>query len=59
VPYIYEPLATQGMEMNHVQWSRVAEGLSQLTSDLVLWRQVELLEQLGRDGYAACRSDLS
>lgn len=40
-----------------LQGSRVAEGLSQITSNAVLWRKIDLLEQLWRDGQAASGSD--
>jgi hypothetical protein len=33
--------------LDNLQWRRVAEGLSQFTSNLVLRREVHLLEQLG------------
>lgn len=36
-----------------LQWCWVTKCLSQITFDGILRRQVELLEQLGRDGYAA------
>ena len=42
----------------HLHWSRVANGLSELTRDLVLGREVDLLEQLRRDGQAARGLDL-
>jgi hypothetical protein len=41
------------------QWRRVTKGLSQFTLDLVRGRQIHLLEQLRRDGDAACCTDLS
>lgn len=36
-----------------VQWSWVTKGLAEISSDLVLWGEIDLLEQLGRDGDAA------
>jgi len=33
----------------HLQWCRIAKSLSQITFDLVLRRQIDLLEQLWRD----------
>jgi hypothetical protein len=36
----------------------VAESLPQIAFDWILRREVEFLEQLWRDGDAACRSDL-
>lgn len=38
--------------------SRVTEGLAELTSDLVLRGQIDLLEELGGDGQAAGGLDL-
>lgn len=40
-----------------LQGSRVAEGLSQVTSNSVLWRKIDFLEQLGRNGQATSGSD--
>ena len=42
----------------HLHWSRVADGLSELTRDLVLGRKVDLLKQLRGDGQAARGLDL-
>lgn len=41
-----------------LQWGRIREGLSQLTGDLILRREIDLLEELGRDGDAARGLDL-
>lgn len=43
--------------MGILQWGRIAKRLSQLASDSVLRREVDLLEQLWRDGQAAGRSE--
>lgn len=45
------------MQPYHLQRSRVAKGLSKLTSYPVLGREIHLLEQLWRDGQAPSRSD--
>ena len=42
----------------HSHWCRVTDSLSELTSDLVLRREVDLLEQLWGDGQAARGADL-
>lgn len=39
-------------------WCRVAKGLAEVALDLVLGRDVELLEQLGRHGHTADSADL-
>ena len=44
--------------MGHLHWSGVTDGLPELTSDLVLRRQIDLLEKLRGDGQAARRLDL-
>ncbi len=41
-----------------LHWSRVTDSLAELTRDLVLRGEVDLLEQLGRDGQAARGLDL-
>lgn len=46
------------MFRENLQWSWVTKGLAQVTCDLVLWREVELLEELWRDGNAARGLDL-
>lgn len=40
-----------------LHWRRVTEHLSQITLDIVLWREVQLLEEFGRDGNAASCPD--
>lgn len=37
-------------ETQDTDWCRVTKGLSELTHDVSLWGQEDLLEQLGRDG---------
>jgi hypothetical protein len=42
-----------------LQWRWIANSLSQVALDLVQGREVDLLEELGRDGDAACGLDLA
>jgi hypothetical protein len=50
-------LPRQEKASGNLQWSRVTKGLSQFTSDLVLRRQIDFLEQLGRDRNATSCTD--
>lgn len=43
--------------LKYVQWCRITKGLSKITSDFVLGGEIDLLEQFGRDGYAASSLD--
>lgn len=45
-------------ERRSLQWCWVTNSLAELSSDLVLGRKVDLLEELGRDGQAARSADL-
>ncbi len=40
------------------QWRWVTDSLAELTSNLVLRREIDFLEELWRDGQAARRADL-
>ena len=50
--------ARRWLRAGNLQWRWVTNGLSELTRDFVLRREIDLLEQLGRDGQAARGPDL-
>lgn len=48
----------RGLERLSVQWSWIAEGLSQISMDAVFWRKVYFLEQLWGNGKTPSCADL-
>lgn len=50
--------ALLNMDCDCVQWSGIGESLSQFSFHLILWGQIQLLEEFRRNGNATRRMDL-